>query len=141
MPKTEPYRGFRFTVEVDGVEIGGFSQASGFERTTAAEEFREGGVNDFVHRLATNTTYAALTLRRGIAGDDYLWDWHQRVIDGEVERKTVSVVLKDYAHREARRWEFLDAFPIKWSGSDLDAQTGAVVVEAVEFAHHGLRGK
>lgn len=135
----DPYGAFRFVVEINGSEVGGFSQVTGLERETTFEEFREGGVNDYVHKLVTVSKYPNLTLRRGITDAEELWRWHQDVIDGSVERKTISVVLKDAVGVEKWRWIALDAYPAKWSGSDLDAAGNAVVVESVEFAHHGLR--
>ena len=35
--------------------------------------------------------------------------------------------------------EIEHALPVKWSSSDLDANTSQVVMESLELAHHGLR--
>jgi phage tail-like protein len=37
-----------------------------------------------------------------------------------------------------RVWSFTRGWPVKLTGPDLDAQSSAVAVEAVEIAHHGL---
>jgi phage tail-like protein len=137
--RKDPYHAFRFVVEVEQSSAGGFAHVSGLERSTTADEYREGGVNDFVHRLAGVTKYPNLVLKRGLADRTELWDWHQQVIDGTVQRRTVAVVLQDAQHAERRRWVFDGAYPIKWNGSDLDAAAHAVAVESLEFAHHGLR--
>jgi phage tail-like protein len=138
MPRPDPYRGFRFRIEVQGTQLGGFQSVNGLERDTKIEPYREGGINDFEHQLIVQTTYPPLVLKRGLV-DPELWAWHQDVIDGAVEKKTVSIVLLDEAGAEAWRWMCLDAFPSKWSGSELDATSNTVATETVELVHHGLR--
>jgi phage tail-like protein len=135
----DPYGGFRFVVEIGSTKVGGFSQVSGLERDTTFEDFREGGVNDFTHKLATVTKYPSLTLRRGIADKTDLWQWHQDVINGNIQRQDISVILRDYGDADRWRWVFQNAYPVKWSGPDLNASNNAVAVEAVEFAHQGMR--
>jgi phage tail-like protein len=137
MPRPDPYRAFRFIVEIGGIELGGFQSVSGLERETKIEPYREGGLNDREHQHATLTTYPPLTLKRGLV-DAILWDWHQAVIAGAFLRQTVSVVLLDEAGDEAWRWVAADAFPSKWSGAELDATANALATEAVELVHRGL---
>ena len=131
--------GFGLWLRSVGPEVGGFSQVSGLERDTTFEDFREGGRNDFTHKLVTVTKYPSLTLRRGIADTTDLWQWHQDVIDGNIQRKDISVILRDYEGADRWRWVFEKAYPVKWSGPDLNASNSAVAVEAVEFAHQGMR--
>src|SRR6185503_14536503 len=94
MKRTDPYAGFRFVVEIDGLLQGGFSKVRGLNRETRVESFREGGVNDFERKLVTLTTYPALVLERGLA-DPQLWEWHQRVIEGRVTRRVITINLRD----------------------------------------------
>jgi phage tail-like protein len=137
LARPDPYRVFRFVVEIDGTEAGGFRAVSGVERQTQVEPYREGGVNDFEHQLVVKTTYPPLVLRRGLVGA-WLWDWHQEVIAGRVRRRTVSVLLLDEAGQEAWRWVCVGAYPVKWTGAELDALSDAVATESVELAHHGI---
>jgi len=137
--RRDPYQGFRFAVEIGGSPAGGFTHVGGLERAITPHEYREGGVNEFVHKLADVAKHANLVLKRGLADPTELWDWHQQVIDGFVQRRDVAVVLRDPQGAELQRWVFEGAFPVKWNGTDLDAATHAVVVESVELAHRGLR--
>ena len=137
MPRPDPFRAFRFLVEIDGTEQGGFQSVSGIERVTKIDTYREGGVNDHEHQHAGLTNYPALKLKRGLV-DPALWDWHQQVIAGDVKRKTISVVLLDQVGAEAWRWVLAGAFPSKWTGADLDAAQNALAAETIEFVHHGL---
>ena len=51
MARRDPYAGFRFVVEIDGLLQGGFAKVRGLNRETKVESFREGGVNDFERKL------------------------------------------------------------------------------------------
>jgi phage tail-like protein len=137
MPRLDPYRAFRFLVEIDNTQQGGFQTVSGLERETKTEPYREGGVNEFEHQLAGVTTYPPLTLKRGLV-DPSLWDWHQDVIEGRIERKTLAIVLLDEVGAEAWRWVVADAYPSKWTGNELDAVANAVATESVAFVHRGV---
>lgn len=125
-------------VEINGTQAGGFSEVTGLEARTETEDFREGGVNDHVHKIAKETRYANLVLKHGITEDRAMWEWCETVRTGRVERKTISVVLLDSQRDEKWRWVFRDAFPVKWNASDLSATGNSLVVESVEFAHHGV---
>lgn len=138
MARTDPYRGFRFRVEFDQVQHGGFSRVKGLMRETKFETYREGGVNDFEYKLATLTSYGNLILERGLA-DDYLWSWHETVVEGRIQRRTLTVALYNTVDEEVWRWLVEGAFPVKWSGTDLDGGSAQVLVESVELAHHGIK--
>ena len=137
--KKDPYLSFRFLVEIKGLIKGGFSEVSGLQAETEFEEIREGGVNDYVHKLPKITKYPNITLKRGIIDSDVLWKWHQDVVNGKVERKTVFIILKDSEGNEKWRWEFDDAYPVKWTGPDLKADSSTVAVETLELAHNGMK--
>ncbi|MGE0825101.1 MAG: phage tail protein [Candidatus Binatia bacterium] len=139
MRNPDPYAVFNFVVEFNGIQMAGFTEVTGIEAHTEFEEFREGGINHYVHKLAKETKYGNLTLKRGLTDATFLWDWYQDVINGVIERKTVSVVLLDARRKEKRRWIFSDAYPVKWSSSDLNGTSNTVAVESVELAHHGMR--
>lgn len=137
MARKDPFHGFRFRVEIDQVQHGGFSKVKGLVRETKVDARREGGLNEYEHKLATQTTYGNLTLERGLV-DDYLWSWHDDVIEGRITRRTITLVLQDEAGDEVWRWLVEGAFPVKWSGTDLDGASSQVLVESVELAHHGI---
>jgi phage tail-like protein len=135
--RADPYRAFRFRVEIEGLQQGGFQSVSGLVRESKVEPFREGGVNHFEHQLITQTTYPPLVLKRGLF-DPVLWDWHQEVINGQIQRKTITVRLLNDTGEEVWHWICENAFPSKWSGAELDATGNAIATESIEFVHHGL---
>lgn len=138
MARKDPFRGFRYLVEIDGIAEGGFMRVKGLAREVKHESFREGGVNDYEHKLVTLVSYPALVLERGLALEG-LWKWALAVADGDATRRNIWVRLQDEAGGKAWAWQVENALPVKWSCSDLDAGSAQVAMESVELAHHGLR--
>ncbi len=140
--RKDPYLGFNFLVEIGGQVAGGFSEVTGLQVEVETEDYREGGRNEYVHRLAGPVKYSAnLVLKHGITASDDLWRWHQDVRQGKIQRQNVSIILLDSTQEEKRRWEFEAACPVKWVGPDLRAGQAEVAVESVELVHRGLTTK
>lgn len=137
MTRRDPYSGFRFLVEIDGLLQGGFTKVRGLQRETKIDSIREGGVNDFERKLVNLTAYPPLVLDRGLAAPS-LWEWHQKVIEGRVQRRMVRITLRDEKGKDVWGWTVHGAFPSKWSVSDFDAGSGQISVETIELVHHGL---
>jgi phage tail-like protein len=136
--RNDPFQGFNFEVQVTGVLVGGFSEVSGLESNTEFEEYKEGGVNYFAHKLPTITKYGTLVLRRGITDSTELYNWYQNVVIGIIDLQQIDVVLVDNQKNELKRWTFQKAFPVKWTGPDLKAETNSIAIESLEIAHQGL---
>ncbi|MDJ0747488.1 MAG: phage tail protein [Xenococcaceae cyanobacterium MO_167.B27] len=114
-----PYPAFNFSVEIGSLVVGSFSEVSGLHAETEMEEYHEGGRNNFVHKLPTLTKYLNLVFKRGITDSTELWQWHQNVIAGQIQRQNGSVILLDHTGNEKKRWNFAGAYPVKWVGPDL----------------------
>jgi phage tail-like protein len=136
--RVDPLRGFRFLLEIDEIASAGFTRVKGLSREIKYENYREGGVVEYEHKLITQVSFPVLVLERGLALDD-LWSWAQDVADGNVTRKTIRIRLQDEAKQPGFAWQIANALPVKWTATDLDAQTSTVIMETLELAHHGLR--
>jgi phage tail-like protein len=102
------------------------------------QEYREGGLNTNRLKFATAAKQSNLVCKRGIV-DRNLWDWFQDIARGAMKFRNGTVVVHDHAGaKDAIEYQVLQAFPVKWSGSDLGASQNALAVETVEFAHQGL---
>lgn len=137
--RNDPYLSFNFFVEIEGLIVGGFSEVSGLQVETQVHDYQEGGQNEYVHRLPGPARYPSnLILKRGLTDIETLWSWHQDVVAGKIERRNGTVYLLDRMGTPAMWWDFKEAYPAKWSGPDLRADSGAVAVETVELVHRGL---
>jgi len=137
--RTDPYMSCNFLVEIDGLLVGGFSDVTGLTVELDVEEYQEGGLNAYVHKLAGPARYPNnLVLKRGLTRDRTLWTWHQAVTRGNIQRKNGSVVLLDSRTEETWRWNFVAAYPVRWVGPELRAGTAEVAIETLELVHQGL---
>jgi phage tail-like protein len=137
--RTDPYAGFNFLVEIEGLVIGGFTEVSGLSMETTVQEYQAGGPNDYVHKLPGPTRYPQnLTLKRGLTDLDMLGSWYQDVTTGLVERKNGTVYLLDLQGNPALGWDFKEAYPVKWTGPDLRGESNTVASESLELVHRGL---
>jgi phage tail-like protein len=137
--RPQVYGAHRFMVELDGMLVGGFSEVSGLSVQTELEDYPEGGLNHYVHRLPKQTRLEPLTLKRGVTVSNELWDWYADVIEGTIVRKSGSVIMYNEQYAELRRWNFYDAYPCKWLGPAWNAADSSIAVETIELVHNGLK--
>src|SRR5215217_7873737 len=104
MNRQDPLRSFRFLVEIEGITSGGFTRVKGLSREVKHESYREGGVNEYEHKLITQVSYPVVVLERGLALDD-LWKWALAAADGEVRRRTLRIRLQNEANEPAFAWQ------------------------------------
>ena len=135
--RRDPLSRFNVRVEIDGIPVAGFVECSGLGSETEVEAYREVG-DDRVRLLPGRTTYSRIILKRGITLDRSLWDWRQTVVEGRIDRRSGSVILLDGERNEVARWNFVEAWPAKWVGPDLNAQSSDVAIETLEIVHEGL---
>ena len=137
--RVDPYLSFRFRVELDGLIVAYVSNITGLQVETETEPYEEGGVNDFVHALPKRTKYQNITLKRGITDLDDLWKWQQKTVSGKVQRKDGSIILIDSEGNDKLRWNFVDAYPVKWIGPTFDSDNATVAFESIEITHQGIK--
>jgi phage tail-like protein len=131
--------GCRFYVQVDGWTQAVFTEVSGLAMEMAVEDVEEGGLNGFVHRLPGRVKASNLTLKRGLTNSNDFLKWTREVSVGTITKKNISVILYNLNGTESMRWEFLQAYPVKWSGPQFKADDNAVAVETLELAHEGMK--
>lgn len=136
--RLDPYLGFNFLVEVQGLIAGGFSEISGLDITTEIEERRQGGDNARTYKLPKGSSYANLQLIKGLSDVDMLWAWHQDVVAGTIQRRNGTIYLMNQAQTPVMWWNFRRAYPIAWSGPRFDANTATVLTSSITLAHEGL---
>lgn len=137
-PRQDPYRTFNFAIEIDGLLVGGFTEVSGLASRLETEDYREGGVNGYVHRLPTGATPGNLTLRHGLTANSELWNWHADAVAGRFRRRNGTILLLDERQVPVMWWNFRNGLPVSWTGPDFQAAADQVGVESLEIAHEGL---
>ena len=137
--RIDPFRAFNFFVEIDGLSVAAFSEVSGLDAEGDPVDYREGTdpVNN-VRKLTGLRKYTLLMFTRGYVQDDTLWQWYQRIANGEPDRRNGSVVLMNEARRPVMRWNFENAWINKIQGAALNAASNDVALEKMELVHEGL---
>ena len=111
----DPYMGYNFWVEWDGIIHAGFSECTGLSATRAAGEYREGTDKALTKRRLTGlNTYNNITLKRGVTDNKELWEWHKKLVDGDADRRNVSIILADDHGEEKMRWNLENCWPTTW---------------------------
>ena len=126
--REDPYRVHNFRVEIDGIALASFSEVSGLRSETEVIEWRDGDTGD-IRLLPGSTRYSPIILQRGVTSNRALWDWRQGIIDGNVDRKSMSIVLLDAKGMEVAGWNLANAWPSKMSLGTLDANSNDVLIE------------
>jgi phage tail-like protein len=137
--RKDPFRGFNFRVDIDGIGTAGFSEVSGLTADGDAVDYREGtdAINN-VRKLQGLRKFAMLVFKRGYIKDDELWKWYTRIYNGQDDRRHGSVILYNEAHKPVMRWNFENAWINKIEGPSLKAAGNEVAIESMELCHEGL---
>ena len=147
MDIVSPPVGFHFLLRIeglspqyDGLPDIGFTDATGFEANIATEEYKEGGENRFAHKLPTAVTYSNLTLKRGLLIGSAAMKWFKESVEAfTFNPKDITLILLNDAHVPLQAWNFVNAYPVKWSVEGFNAQQNGLVIESIEFAHQYFR--
>jgi phage tail-like protein len=133
--RLDPYTGFNFSVELDGITRAGFRECSGLENSQNAGEYREGtDKNLSVRKLPGLVTHSDITLSRGITADSKLWEWRQKAMKGAVERHDISITLLDDTGNAKITWNLFACWPRQWTGPSLNATADDLAVEQLVLA-------
>ncbi|MEB3360464.1 MAG: phage tail protein [Synechococcales bacterium] len=135
----DPYNGYNFWVEWDGIVHAGFRECAGLTGSRNASPYREGTDKNLASRQVPGlNSYGNITLKRGITDNDELWAWHKELLDGETKRQNISIILADDKGEEKMRWNLENCWPVNWSGPEFNATGGEVAIESVELVHEGI---
>ena len=132
--RVDPYKNFRFLVEIQGVIQGGFLECSGFGSTIEVVEYREGGDTPTVRKLPGKNTFPDITLKYGVTDSTELYLWHKTVLDGQIDRRNGSIIQLDDTGQKKVRWNFFSAWPSKYDGPDFNGKGNDVSIESLTIS-------
>lgn len=138
MANNYPPVGFHFRVEVLGIPKNDqdirFTEVTGLSVEIGTEEIAEGGENRFIHKFPTRPKYPDLVLKRGLLKNSEVMEWIKKSVnDFTFSPKNIDVTLLNEEHEPLLTWHLNNAYPTKWSVSDLNASNNAVVIESLQF--------
>lgn len=130
---------FYFVLSFQG-EDAAFQEVSGISKELSVEEIVCGGENRFKYRLPTVSTSQNIVLKRALmSSGSLLLNWCSNTIDqglaNGIQPHDVSVSLLAADHQVCVKWDFIKAYPIKYSVSELKSQENGLVIESIELAY------
>ena len=136
----DPYLNFNFLVQIDGDAIAGFAEVDLPEGRIEIATYREGNErnSNASRRLPGEVRFGPLVLRRGFSGDSALFQWWNELVQGNLSRKNVAIVLLDEQQRDVARWLVRRAWPSKLVGPNLRGLGNDVAIETLELSHEGI---
>jgi phage tail-like protein len=126
-----------FSVKLDDLDLGMWTEASLGGMSLAIEPRQEGGASGIVHQLRGQITYDMIRLSRVMTDGASMMAWFRRQA-GETRRMHGEVVVYAASGRPVQRWSFIEAVPVKWSIPTIRSGDLAAVVETLEIAHQGF---
>ena len=145
---------FHFKVELNGVDGADsdaeqrFQEVSGLSVEVETETLHEGGENRFEYKLPKRAKYPNLILKRGLLKGSAFHDWFKSAMNTyfivavyDFKPADITITLLDEADEPVAVWNVVQAYPLKWSMSDLRSTENAVVVESMELAYQYFERK
>ena len=132
-----------FTLKIGGAEAAGFfKEATGFDSESEVTEIKRSmpnGRTDVIKAMG-NTKWGDIELKRGVDQDKTLWNWRKLIVDGKLKdaRKDCTVTMLDYEGKPVVTYSIINAWPKKYTGVGLKADSNEVAVEGITLCHEGF---
>jgi phage tail-like protein len=141
----EPFTAFAFAVELrlPGSDVplcqAAFCACDGLELRREILRLRDGADPTSVRLHPGAESFGNVVLRRGMTSTFDLWDWWERVRQGQVLRATCDiVVLSSDLTQERVRFRLYRCLPAKITGPALNASGNEIAIESLELACEGI---
>ena len=138
--------GFRFLVTffVGGVVPNPldirFKKVSGLKATVKTRSVAEGGQNLYTQKVPEGIEYGNLILERGmIVGSPLNIEFNVAMSLFKFAPSNVLIALLSEEKIPVAAWMFLNAYPVNWATSDLDADQKAIVIDTLELAYQRMQ--
>jgi phage tail-like protein len=122
-----------------------FKEATGFDSESEVSETKRSlpnGRTDVIKAMG-HTKWSDIELKRGIDQDKTLWNWRKLIIDGKLKdaRKDCTVTMLDLEGQSVVMYSIINAWPKKYTGVGLNADSNEAAVEGVTLCHEGFEIK
>ena len=134
-----PVPQFQFLVTIDGEEIP-FQEVSGLEHETEVIEYKGGNSQSFSgFKMPGLAKVGNIILKKGLfSKDTALFDMYSKIQMNTITRSEINIRLLDENKNAIMTWKLQNAWPVKITATDLQADGNEVAVESVEIAYETL---
>jgi phage tail-like protein len=141
-PGYTPPTAFYFSVKFTGFDDmdSSFQEVSGLKVTIDTVEKKEGGDNNFVHHLPTQTKFDNLVLKRCLLKNSKLEKWCRDAIENfKFDPRDLKVALLGANGGILASWTVVKAFPISWELSSLNSTSNQLAIETLTLKYKLFR--
>ncbi len=143
---------FKFLIEAQGFQSAGFNKCSELSVEAAKIEYNEGG-SLIPNKSPGRLTFSDVTLERGAAFDDDMYNWFQEVADASIQssliagaglgaglidplfKRDLDIVQQDRDGATLHRWRIFQAWPIKFVAGEWDNDVDEKVIEMITLTY------
>ncbi len=117
-----------------------FQEITGLDSEVQVIEYRAGNSKSFAPiKMPGLAKVGNVTMKKGIfVTDNALWSWFSSISMNTIERCTITVQLLDNTGEAQYQWILNNAFPTKFTGTDLKSDGNEVAVESIEIAYETM---
>lgn len=133
MERDDPFAQYNFVIEIDDVQVAGFTEVGGLSTETDVIEYREGTDRNRMRKLVGISKFGNITLKKGMTLNRDLWEWRKTTLDGQSDRRNGAIVLRDEAGVDQLRWEFYEGWVSKYEGPAMNSTANEAAIETIEI--------
>lgn len=129
---------YRFTVAIDGLDLGAFTDCRGLQASYGVDPQPEGGSLGPSAHLLKGISYADVTLSRPLdANSGAVAEWFSAFAD-DPRPTTGLITALDPSGAKICAWSLRGVVPKTWSGPTWSVKSSDVAVESLTLAHTGF---
>ena len=143
----DPYRTFKFAVEIDSKPVAGLRKMSALKKTTEVTTWRTAGDPSHERKLPGTTKYEPVTLEQGLTHDPVFEEWANKVnqlTEGDAAmslkefRKDVVINVFNLQGQVVIKYKLFRAWVSEFQAlPDLDAGGNEVGIQMIKLEHEG----
>lgn len=132
----DPYKTFRFQLEIDGETVAGMSSISAFVQNTEVIEYRDASQGLKMLSVPGQTAFDTITLERGLTADNKFHQWAQLLDPDEKYdndfRKDITLNICDESGARGLSFILEDCWIQEYTAlPDLDAGDNSIAIESM----------
>jgi len=136
-----PMPKFYFSVDIDDLTDLSFLEVSGLEVEADNISYRHGNDPSFgTIQMPGVKKSGNLILKKGVfANEDLYQSLISKIALNTYKRMTVVIRLLDENTEPRITWQINNAFPLKYSSTDMNSESSEAAIESIEFSHQGIQ--
>jgi len=131
---------FYFSVDIDDLTDLPFQEVSGLEVEADNISYRHGNDPSFgTIQMPGIKKSGNLILKKGVFANETLFNsLISKIRLNTYKRMTVVIRLMDETTEPRMTWEINNAFPLKYTSTEMNSESSEAAIESIEFSHQGI---